>query len=146
MPARLVTRAQIPALSAVREHGAFAQASRHAQTSLHRSAGGLEKRIGAPLFTNAAEGIRTNKSGARLAGAFLPAVRELEWAGEEIRSQQGALRGRLLVGSLPLAGNQFIAARLDGFVSAHPDIRVQLTHGPATSFWPSCAAGRSASS
>jgi DNA-binding transcriptional LysR family regulator len=130
--ARRITRAQILALTAVHEFGSFAQAARHVNvslTSLHRSARSLEKQVGRKLFMNTAQGVATNTAGARLSDELHLAVRELEWAEEEIRSQTGALRGRLLVGSLLLAGNNYISAGLDRFVAAHPEVSVRLVNG-----------------
>ncbi|WP_372837154.1 LysR family transcriptional regulator, partial [Puniceibacterium confluentis] len=130
--ARRITRAQILALTAVHEHGSFALAARHVQvslTSLHRSARTLEKQLGRELLVNSAQGVTTNSVGGKLSNQLLLAIRELEWAAEEIRSQQGIYRGRIAVGTLLLAGNPFVAVRLDDFVTRHPGVLVQLIHG-----------------
>jgi DNA-binding transcriptional LysR family regulator len=129
---RRITGVQIRALTAVHEHGSFTQAARYvdvAITSLQRSARSLEKQVGRALFATTPYGIRTNKTGAKLSGDLLLAVRELEWAGEEISSQKGALRGQLLVGSLLQAGNPFVTIGLDRFISTHADVKIKLTHG-----------------
>lgn len=131
--ARRVTRAQTLALTATHEYGSFAQAASHADvslTSLQRAAKGLEVQLGRPLFTKTAQGLAINAAGMRLADELNLALRELEWAEEEINSHAGALRGRLLVGSLLLAGNNYISAGLDRFVVAHPEVSVRLINGP----------------
>lgn len=130
--ARCITRAQILALTAVSEHGSFAQAARYASvslTSLHRAARGLEKQLGRQLFFTTAQGVVINPAGTRLSSDLLLAIRELEWALEEINAEKGELRGRLLVGSLLLAGNQYIAVAVDRFVSLHPEVNLRLDHG-----------------
>ena len=130
--ARCITRAQILALTAVSEHGTFAQAARYVDvslTSLHRSARGLENQIGRKLFANTAQGVVTNAAGARLSADLLLAIRELEWALEEINAEKGELRGRLLVGSLLLAGNQYIAVAVNRFINQHPEVKLRLDHG-----------------
>lgn len=130
--ARRLTRSQLSALAAVQEFGSFAQAARHAEvslTSLQRSARTLEKQIGRELFVATAHGIRSNKVGARLAQDSLLAMRELDWAVEEIRSRKGALQGQLLIGSLLLAGNPFVAVNLERFVVQYPEASVRLIHG-----------------
>jgi DNA-binding transcriptional LysR family regulator len=93
--ARRITKSQILALIAVSEHGSFAQAARHVRvslTSLHRSARSLEQQIGRKLFKNTAQGVTTNEAGMRVSQNLLLAIREVEWAEEEIRSHRGALR------------------------------------------------------
>lgn len=130
--ARRITRAQIRALTMVNDHGSFAQAARYVQTSLtslQRSARSLETQLGRELFVNTAQGIRMNKAASKLSGQLLLAVRELDSAAEEIKSQQGALRGQILVGSLLQAGNPFIAVGLDRFIDAHPEAQFKLLHG-----------------
>lgn len=131
--ARRVTRAQVLALTAAHEYGSFAQAAHHAQvslTSLQRAARSLETQLKRALFTKTAQGLVINPTGIKLANELNLAVRELEWAEEEIKSHTGALRGRLLVGSLLLAGNNYISAGLDRFVVANPGVRVRLVNGP----------------
>ena len=129
---RRITKAQILALTSVHEHSSFAQAARHAKvslTSLHRSARSLEQQIGVKLFKNTAQGAATSEAGTRLSSALLLAMRELEWAEEEIKSQQGVLRGRLLIGALMLAGTHFIAVGLDKFISEHPEVKISIVNG-----------------
>jgi LysR family transcriptional regulator, regulator for genes of the gallate degradation pathway len=130
--ARRITKSQILALIAVNEHGSFAQAARHVQvslTSLHRSARSLEHQVGRKLFKNTAQGATTNEAGAKLSNHLLLAIRELEWAEEEIRAQKGVLRGRLLVGSLMLAGSYFISLELVHFIPKYPEVKINLVNG-----------------
>lgn len=131
--ARRVTRAQIQALTAVHEYGSFAQAASHAEvllTSLQRAAKSLEAQLGRTIFAKTAQGLAINGAGHRLADQLNLALRELEWAEEEISALSGALRGRLLVGSLLLAGNNYISAGLNRFVVANPAATVRLVNGP----------------
>lgn len=129
---RRVTRSQIEALIAVREHGSFAQAARHVDVSLaslHRSSRTLEQQLGVRLFRNTAHGATANELGTRLSDQFHLAVRELEWAQEEIRFYQGQHQGRLLIGALMLAGSNFIAGQLSQFVPQYPNVKVSLING-----------------
>lgn len=81
------------------------------------------------LFKNTAQGAATSDAGTQLSSHLLLAMRELEWAEEEIRSQQGVLRGRLLIGALMLAGTHFIAVGLDRFISEHPEVKISIING-----------------
>jgi LysR family transcriptional regulator, regulator for genes of the gallate degradation pathway len=133
LASRRLTRAQILALIAVHEYGSFAQAARHmpvSLASLQRSARNLEKQLGRKLFAHTAHGISTNPVGARLSNELQLAIRELEWAQEEMRSYQGLLRGRLLVGSLLLAGNNYISVELGKFAELHPQVNIRLINAP----------------
>lgn len=130
--ARRITKSQILALTAVQEHGSFAQAARHVNVSLaslHRSARSLEQQIGLKLFKYTAHGATTNGAGRKLSGQFNLAVRELEWAQEEIRYHKGRLEGRLLVGALMLASSHFIAEEISQFMPEHPNVKVTLING-----------------
>lgn len=130
--AKRVTRAQVRALVTVHEHGSFVQAARHAQvslTSLQRSARTLEKQLGSDLFSVTPHGARVNVKGTRLSSEFLLAAREFDYAQEEMESRRGELRGQLLVGSLLLAGNPFIAIAIDRFIADFPEARIRLVHG-----------------
>jgi len=127
-----ITKSQVVALIAVNEHGSFAQAARHVNvslTSLHRSARGLEEQVGCKLFKNTAQGVTTSEIGEALSDHFLLGVRELEWAEEEIQAQKGILRGRLLLGSLMMAGSHFISLQLVDFVPNYPEVNIRLSSG-----------------
>lgn len=127
-----ITRAQILSLTAVQEFGSFAQAARHSNvsvTSLHRSARMLEQQVGVKLLKNTAQGVITSEAGTRLANSMRLAMRELEWAAEEIDAQTGRQSGRLLIGALMLAGTNMIALGLDGFIKANPDVRISIVNG-----------------
>lgn len=129
---RRITRSQIQSLIALREFGSFAQAARHAAVSLaslHRAARTLEQQLELRLLKNTAHGATTNDLGNKLADQFNLAVRELEWAKEEIGYLMGEHQGRLLVGALMLAGSNFIAGQLSQFVPRYPNVKVSLING-----------------
>jgi DNA-binding transcriptional LysR family regulator len=143
--ARRVTRGHIQALVAVDESRSFVRASDSVQispTSLHRSARGLEQHLGVQLFRNSARGVVTTDAGSRLSTQFRLAVRELEWAAEEIRSRKGGFSGRLLVGSLQLLGSCFVADCLDRFCNLHPEVKVFAIHGLYNELLPKLRSGQ----
>jgi len=129
---RRITRSQVLALIAVDEHRSFARAAHSYEASLsalHRSARSLEQQIGRKLFKNSAQGVTTNEAGAKFSNHMLSAMRELEWAKEEIRTGKTALSGRLLVGALMMAGSHYTAVELSQFTRQYPDVRTSLING-----------------
>jgi DNA-binding transcriptional LysR family regulator len=127
-----VTRSQILSLTAVNEYGSLSQAARHAEvaiSSLHRSIKNLEAQLGLTLLTSTVRGFATNGIGAAVSAQFRLAVRELEWAEEEIKARSGTFQGRLLVGAMALAGTNFIALDIDKFIKKYPDVKVIVVTG-----------------
>lgn len=128
-----ITKSQLCALIAIYESGSFLQAARHigvSQTSVHRSARSLEAQLPNEIFQNTALGVMTNARGTRFAESLLHATRELEGAFEEVAAERGVAGGRILVGTLALAGSYFLASKLSGFVSAYPAASITVINGP----------------
>lgn len=129
---RRITKSQILALIAIKEAGSFTQAARYAgvsQPSIHRSARLLETQLKAKLFYDTAHGSMVNDRGAHLADRMHLAIREFEWAYEKIEAQKRQVRGRILVGGLPLAGSGFLAPAISQFAAVHPEVKVDVAHG-----------------
>lgn len=132
MLCRRITKAQILALIAIKESGSFIQAARHAgvsQPAIHRSARTLEENLGSKIFHVTAQGATTNERGSLLADRLHLAIREFEWAYEEVQAEKGLVRGRILVGGLLLAGSPFLATALSKFTAAYPDANIDITNG-----------------
>jgi DNA-binding transcriptional LysR family regulator len=128
-----ITNSQVRALIAIYEAGSFTQAARQLGVSLmsvHRSARSLEAQLQRELFQNTALGVTTNERGAKFAERLLHATRELEWGLEEVGAKRGVVRGRILVGTLMLAGNYLLASTLSKFISVYKSATVTVTNGP----------------
>ncbi|MBV9199255.1 MAG: hypothetical protein JOY83_05850 [Alphaproteobacteria bacterium] len=75
-------------------------------------------------------GVTTNERGARFAERLLRATRELEGGIEEVNAKRGAIRGRILVGALMMAGNYLVASTLSKFISVYKAANITVINGP----------------
>ncbi|MBV9373936.1 MAG: LysR family transcriptional regulator [Alphaproteobacteria bacterium] len=128
-----ITNAQLRALIAIYEAGSFTQAARRLGISLasvQRSARSLEAELRQKIFHNTAVGVTTNERGARFAERLLRATRELEGGIEEVNAKRGAIRGRILVGALMMAGNYLLASTLSKFISVYKAANITVINGP----------------
>jgi LysR family transcriptional regulator, regulator for genes of the gallate degradation pathway len=128
-----ISNAQLRALIAIYEAGSFTQAARRLGISLasvQRSARSLEAELRQEIFHNTALGVTTNERGARFAERLLRATRELEAGIEEVNAKRGVVRGRILVGSLMLAGTYLLASTLSKFIAAYKWANVTVINAP----------------
>ena len=128
-----ITKSQLSALIAIYESGSFTQAARRlriSETSVHRSARLLEAQLQTKIFKYTALGVTTNERGARFAQHALRAMREIEWALEEVDAERGVARGQILIGALTLAGTYFLASKLSKFVETYKLANIAVINGP----------------
>ena len=139
-----ISRPQIRSLSAIADGRSFADAARKlgiSQASLHRAARDLERALGKPLFHNSVYGVTTTRAGAELARKLSLAMRELEWAIEEMNNSVGIRGGELLIGAMPLAGSYLLAPVLGEITKLFPETRVRVHTGDGVSLTKSLLLG-----
>jgi LysR family transcriptional regulator, regulator for genes of the gallate degradation pathway len=127
-----LTRPQLRSLIAISENQSFEAAARWlgvAQPSLHRSAKELEHELRRNLYRRTASGMSTTAQGSELARRFQLAIREIEYAVEEIQAAKGAVISRLAVGNIPHSNNQMLSTAINGLLSAHPNAHVHVVDG-----------------
>lgn len=130
--AQRITRAQIRVLSAIAGSSSFADAARKldiSPVSLHRAARELERNLVKSLFFRSNYGIVTTRAGTELARKISLAVREVEWAIEEIQAAEGKLGGQLRVGAMPLAGGFLLGSMLNEVTEFFPQAEIQVRTG-----------------
>src|SRR6218665_1851501 len=116
-----MTRSQIRVLQAINEGPPFADAAGKfgiSPVSMHRAARDLAYNLGKPLFDNSPTGPAANALAVNLAGGITLALREVEWALDEIRSLGGSLRGELRLGVMPFGGG-FLLGSVLGDIATH---------------------------
>lgn len=127
-----LTRPQLRSLIAISENRSFEAAARWlgiAQPSLHRSARELERELRRNLYQRTANGMSVTVQGAELARRFQLAIREIEYGLEEIQAAKGVVVSRLAVGNIPHSNNQVLSTAINGLLSVHPNVRIQVVDG-----------------
>lgn len=124
---RRISRKQILALATVANSPSFAEAARRlgiSAVSLHRAARDLERTLGKVIFREVSTGTITTPAGTALARRAFLALREIDWAIEEIRALHGELGGQLRVGAMPRAGSYLLGAALNALDVHFPAAQV----------------------
>jgi len=132
-PLRSVTVAQLRALVAVDDTGGFAAAARALRISraaLHRAARNFERAAGAVLFERTSFGVRPTRQAAELARRIRLASAEYIQAREEIGAHTDAVRGRTVIGAMPLARSWLVPQAVLGFSALWPDHAISVLEGP----------------
>jgi DNA-binding transcriptional LysR family regulator len=111
----------------------FDQAARSvevSQPSLHRSARELERILRRTIYYRGARGITTNEQGAELARHFKLAMRELDYASDEIAARQGIITSRIAIGTLATSGSFGLARAIDEFLAQARGAGVHIIEEP----------------
>lgn len=129
---RIITGTQIRALIATAEPATVQDTAQRlgvSAASLYRSARTLEKALGHPLFDRSAHGPICNKTGAVLARQFRRAVREIEFAQDEIKLAAGQEGVEIVIGTLPMSGTYELAHAVRDFSKKRPGTRIKVVTG-----------------
>jgi LysR family transcriptional regulator of gallate degradation len=128
-----ITTTHIRCLSAVSENVSFDQAARSigvSQPSLHRVARDFERQIKRAIFDRRARGFTTTKQGSELARRLKLAMRELDYAFDEISTQRGIITSRIAIGTLATSGSFVLARAIDEFLAHARGAEVQVVEEP----------------
>lgn len=130
---RLATAGQLAALVAVVETGNFSLAARRSgvsQPSLHRLARDLERLSGVTLLRRGSRGVEPTQAALALARHARLAFAELRQGFEELDAARGIDRGRIVVGTLPLARSAILPDAINALAAVRPDVAVGVVDGP----------------
>jgi DNA-binding transcriptional LysR family regulator len=128
-----ITITHIRSLVAVSENPSFEQAARAigvSQPSLHRAARDFERHLRRAIYYRGARGTSTTKQGSELARQLKLAMRELDYAFEEINTHRGIVTSQIAVGTLPTSGSFVLARAIDEFFGNCPGAKVQVIEEP----------------
>ena len=128
-----MTATNVRCLIAVSENMSFDQAARSigvSQPSLHRAARELERSLRRAIYYRGARGFQTTKQGAELARQFKLAMRELDYASEEIAARQGIATSRVAIGTLTTSGSVGLARAIDEFLAQALGAGVNIIEEP----------------
>lgn len=130
---RLVTAAQLRALTALAEAQSFTIAARNigiSQPSIHRAGRGLENLVGYALFDGASQGIELTKPAQLLARHIRLAASEMQQAFYEIEAYKGRDSTRIVVGSMPLARTRILPQAMHHMLARKGGVQLCTIEGP----------------
>ncbi len=129
---RFVSTSQLRALSAIAHTGNFVGAARYlgiTPPSVHRAATQLEELVGVPLFERVSQGLVLTRIGRALARSANLAFHEIELATQDIAAANGIIRGRISIGSLPLAQANIVPTALKLVSEKFPHASISVVDG-----------------
>lgn len=130
---RMITSAELEAVTAVVEHNGFASAASAiglSRPTLHRAVRRLEKTLGVPLFEWTSFGLSPTREAEHLACQARLACGEIQQALAEIRAAKDTDTGRTVIGAMPLARSGLVPRAVLEFTAQYPGHRISILDGP----------------
>jgi DNA-binding transcriptional LysR family regulator len=130
--ARAVSASGLRALLAIAAAGSEASAARllgTAQPSVNRALRELERAFGGVLLGRSSRGTRPTEAGAALIGHVKLAVAQARALESDVAAWRGELRGRVVVGALPLSVALLLPQAVEAVLRAHPGVEVTVVDG-----------------
>lgn len=100
-----------------------------AELTLYRSVRQLEQILDCRLLRPSVEGLTSSPVGAELARGVGLAVRELDYAIDEIKAARGRAAARLSIGVLQMSGSLALISAINALQERYPDCRLQIIGG-----------------
>jgi LysR family transcriptional regulator of gallate degradation len=117
------------AVAAVGSEAGAARALSLSQPAVHRALRGLEHLAGAPLFLKSVRGTRATESGEALLRRVKLAIAEARALEADVDAWRGTIRGRIVVGALPLTVSLLLPAAIEALLARHPEVDVTVVDG-----------------
>lgn len=130
--AAVVPPGHLRALVAIATCGSEAQAAAWlgvTQPAVHAALQGLEALLGARLFYKLPFGTRLTPAGEALLRRVKLALAEIRGMETDIGAWRGEIRGRVVVGVLPLSVPIFLPRAVEALAARHPDIEMRIVDG-----------------
>lgn len=99
------------------------------QPAVHQTLLQLEHMAGATLFVRVRSGLRLDEAGERVLQGVRLALAELRQAADEWQTEGAALRGRLVVGTLPFSTTMLLSPAVERVLAQHPGVRITIIDG-----------------
>ncbi|MEI7444102.1 MAG: LysR family transcriptional regulator, partial [Burkholderiales bacterium] len=135
VPGRLAQAASAGSLRAVLAVGALgseaaaARAIAISQPAVHRALQALEHLADVPLFLKSVRGTRATESGEAMLRRVKLALAEARALEAEIDAWRGTIRGRVVVGALPLTVSLLLPGAIEALLERHPEVAVTVVDG-----------------
>ncbi len=130
--AAAVTPASLKALLAVAANASEAKAAETlgvSQPAVHQALRALEHLAGGALFQRSVRGTRLTDAGEALLLHVKLAYGEARAIDSEIAAWRGEIRGRVVIGALPLSVSLLLPRAVDDVLREHPDIEISVVDG-----------------
>jgi DNA-binding transcriptional LysR family regulator len=127
-----VSSASLKALVAIAAAGTESNAARYlglSQPAVNRSLRALEHLAGVALLQRSARGTKLTESGEALLRGVKLAFAEARAIESEVAAWRGELRGRVIVGALPLSVTLFLPQAIDAVFRQYPEIEITVVDG-----------------
>jgi DNA-binding transcriptional LysR family regulator len=82
------------------------------------------------IYYRGARGMSTTKQGSELARRLKLAMRELDYASDEIGAHQGIVTSRIAIGALAASGSFVLARAIDEFMTSCPGAELRVVEEP----------------
>ncbi|NYT70438.1 LysR family transcriptional regulator [Pusillimonas noertemannii] len=99
------------------------------QPAVNQALRQVEHMLGTRLFQRSSRGMRLTESGEAVLRRAKLAMDELRHAHEDLGALRGRMRGRIVVGSLPLSAGVLVPRAVDRVLSRHRDLHVTIVDG-----------------
>lgn len=99
------------------------------QPAVNRSLRTLEQRLGFNLFERSSRGMIATAEGDIVVLRSKIAYSEISKASEELANLKGSGKGRIRIGTLPLARVQLIPVTVERFLTSNPDVQISIVEG-----------------
>lgn len=127
------SNAQLRALIAVVEQRNISLAAAQlslAQPTVQRAVREVENICGQTLFIRSATGVDPTPLARKLAQSSSLAFAEIQAGFDEVHETQGQMRGRLILGSLPLSRTDLVPETVTSLLNQFPDLKIRIVDGP----------------
>jgi len=106
-----------------------AQGLGQSQPSVHRALRELESLARAKLFWKSVRGTRLTDAGDAMLRRVKLAFAEMRAIESDIAAWHGNVRGRVVIGALPLSVTQFLPQAIQAVMQSHPEVEVMVIDG-----------------
>jgi DNA-binding transcriptional LysR family regulator len=119
----------LAAFAVVAERRSFTRAAaelRMSQSALSHAMKALEERLGVRLLSRTTRSVSTTEAGETLLRSLRPALADIAFGVDAVGSLRGKASGTVRITATKHAVSSVVMPALPGFLSAHPDIRVDM--------------------
>jgi DNA-binding transcriptional LysR family regulator len=119
----------LPAIASCGRESAAAELLGVTQPAVHATLQALERSVGVRLFYKLPFGTRLTPAGEALLRRVKLALAEIRAMESDLAAWRGEVRGKIVVGVLPLSVPIFLPRAVQALANRHPDIQVEIVDG-----------------